>query len=675
MPNVLLSVVTWNSADSIEACLRSALAQTYTDFELWVVDNASADDTRARVQALAATDARLRLHALPTNTGFCGGHNYALDRTATELVLLVNPDVEMAPDYLARAVAAMHQHPRIGTVCGLLLQTTEPDPRIDSAGMLRRTGGRFGLRLHGQRLSEAGPLARTDVAGADGALPLLRRLCIDDLRVEGAFFDPRFFAHKEDWDVAWRSQLYGWRTVFEPACRALHPRQFLPASLAVRRRLGGALKADAVKNQWLLLVKNTPARQVPAMLVQALPRQVFIIFYLMLFERTSLKALSYVWQHRHGLLASRRLVQARATRPPTAAFEDSPHLPAPRAAAPAPAALPRTGWRPALAPPPLLSICVPTYHRPGLLARALRSLGPLPPEVEVLVSDNSTANDLGGRVARLGLRRQPAGQWRYYRNAPGSTAADNFAACIRRARGHYLYHLHDDDFLRPGGLARLVAELRTSRGQHEVLLFGVDVVDARKRVLRRQYPSHRRWLAPVQALTRVLTDSSWVRIPALVASRAAYLATPPDPAQEDTDDTDLWARFFGQWGVLLVPGCIAAYTVHEGALTTSMFNEHTVELLLRIFTKAQAQGLLPAPRLRQAQAQFFNQFVLAGAYRSLRRHDAATARRVLKLLKLPALQGLPVALRWLPIKLVFNAITWVAALALATEAATLAESL
>ena len=312
MPAVLLSVVTWNSADSIEACLHSALAQTYTDFEIWVVDNASVDDTRARVVALAATDTRLHLHALSENTGFCGGHNYALDRTTTELVLLVNPDIEMAPDYLARAVAAMHTDARIGTVCGLLVQSSEADPRIDSAGLLRLSGGRFGLRLHGQRLSEAGPLLPLEVTGADGALPLLRRRFIDDLRVEGAFFDPRFFAHKEDWDVAWRGQLYGWRTLFEPACRALHPRQFVPVNLAVRRRLGGAIKADAVKNQWLLLLKNTPASQVPVMLVQAVPRQLGILLFLLLFERTSLRALGYVWRHRRAVLASRRLVQLRA---------------------------------------------------------------------------------------------------------------------------------------------------------------------------------------------------------------------------------------------------------------------------------------------------------------------------------------------------------------------------
>lgn len=311
----------------------------------------------------------------------------------------------------------------------------------------------------------------------------------------------------------------------------------------------------------------------------------------------------------------------------------------------------------ALAPAPLLTICVPTYHRPELLTRALRSIGPLPADVEVLVSDNSTANDLSALVTCVGMRRQPAGQWRYYRNAPGNNVADNFLACVQRARGHYIYHLHDDDFLRPGGLARMVAELRAARGNYEVLLFGVDLVDADRRLLGRQYPPRRRWLPPQEALTRVLTDSSWVRIPAPVASRAAYAAYPPDPTQLNSIDTDQWARLFGHWGVLLVPMCIAAYTLHQGALTASMFHERNVELLLRIFARTQQQGLLPAGVLRRAKARYFHQFVLAGTYRSLRQRDFGAARQVLKLLDLPALRELPVPLRWLPVRLAFGLAT------------------
>ncbi|TGE29301.1 glycosyltransferase family 2 protein [Hymenobacter metallicola] len=313
MPSVLLSLVTWNSADSVEACLRSALAQTYTDFELWVVDNASRDDTCARVEALAATDARLRLHRLAENTGFCGGHNYSLDRTRSDYVLLVNPDVEMQPDYLANAVAAMQRDEQIGTVCGLLVQSQEADPYIDSAGMNALPDGRFGLRLHRQRLSQAAPEPGY-VDGADGALPLFRRRFIDDLRVEGHFFDPRFFAHKEDWDVAWRGRLYGWRTWFEPSCRALHPRQFLPANLRLRNHLASAIKTDAVKNQWLLLIKNTTVAQAPRLLLRAIPRQLAILCYSLLFERSSLPAYRYVWQNWQQVRASRQLIQARARR-------------------------------------------------------------------------------------------------------------------------------------------------------------------------------------------------------------------------------------------------------------------------------------------------------------------------------------------------------------------------
>ena len=313
MPFVSLSVVTWNSASVIEACLVAALAQTHRDFEIWVVDNASTDDTCTRVAAIAATDARVQLHRLPCNTGFCGGHNYALDRTNSEAVLLVNPDVEMRSDYLAHALAALHTSPNIGTVCGLLLQSHDAAPRIDSTGLDALPDGRFRLRHHGQLLHEtrleAGP-----VDGADGALPLYRRTFINDLRVDGQFFDERFFAHKEDWDIAWRGRLYGWRTVFEPACQALHPRDFRPADLGLRQSLSAAIKADAVKNQLLLLLKNTRRYQVRHLWLRALPRQLGILGYCLLVERSSLGAYRSVLRQWTSIMASRCQIQARAAR-------------------------------------------------------------------------------------------------------------------------------------------------------------------------------------------------------------------------------------------------------------------------------------------------------------------------------------------------------------------------
>ncbi|WP_345111044.1 glycosyltransferase family 2 protein [Hymenobacter algoricola] len=635
----MLSLVTWNSGATVEACLRSALAQTYRDFEFWIVDNASVDDTCARVAAFAAADPRVRLHPLATNTGFCGGHNYSLDRTRSDYVLLVNPDIEMAPDYLARAVAAMQTDARIGTVCGLLVQSAEADPCIDSAGMDALPDGRFQLRQHGQRLSQAGPLTAHEVDGADGALPLYRRRFIDDLRVEGQFFDERFFAHKEDWDVAWRGRLYGWRTLFEPACRAVHPRCFRPADLKLRRRLSASMKQEAVKNQLLLLLKNLePGRMVPV-LARALPRQLAILAYSVLLERDSLQGYASVWRQRRAVWHSRQLVQHRARQP--------------WVAPPLPAAAAGSDWE------PLLSICVPTYHRPEMLARTLRSLGPLPDDVELIVSDNSTDNNFSEHMTRHVLDGQPAGQWRYFRNEPGGTVTSNWTHCLRRARGHFVHMLHDDDYLLPGALATMLRTLRVVRGQHEAVLFGVSVVDIQGNLISRKQARAAGYLPPAVALEQVLTDSSFVRIPAIVVSRAAYQADGlPDPTQLNTDDTELWARLFARYGVYRVPECVAAYTVHPGAQTTGVFNERIIGLLLRVFQKADKTHLLSQSRLRRAQALFFHQFILAGAYRSLRRRDVPAARRVLSLFAVPALRALPVPLRWLPVRMAFELLTW-----------------
>jgi hypothetical protein len=145
---------------------------------------------------MAATDASLHLYALPTNRGFCGGHNYALNHITTELVMLVNPDVEMAPiTYSAPWPPCTTT--RILTRCGgLLLQTTKPDPRIDCTYMVRCTGERFGLRLHRQRLREVAFLALKEVARVNGAQLMMRSRYTYCLKVEGTFFNPRFFAHK-----------------------------------------------------------------------------------------------------------------------------------------------------------------------------------------------------------------------------------------------------------------------------------------------------------------------------------------------------------------------------------------------------------------------------------------------------------------------------------------------
>jgi GT2 family glycosyltransferase len=308
MPRLVVSIVAWNSAQTIEACVRSVLSQTFSDFEFYIVDNASADNTCALIEQM--NEQRITLIKFKENKGFCGGHNHVIETTKSEFVILVNPDIIMQPDYMENAMRTISQKNNIGTVCGLLIQSPGKDAIIDSAGLAKLPSGVMSLIDHGKRRTEV-ELKQKEVFGADGALPLYRRTMIDHVSINGKFFDESFFAHKEDWDVSWRSHIYGWKTIFDPACIAIHPRVFKPGDKKVRKAMGDQIKIDAVKNQLILLKKNLSAGECISGFFSIVPRQLAIFMYILLFERSSLKAYSWYFKHKPEIKAARNIIQSK----------------------------------------------------------------------------------------------------------------------------------------------------------------------------------------------------------------------------------------------------------------------------------------------------------------------------------------------------------------------------
>lgn len=103
----------------------------------------------------------------------------------------------------------------------------------------------------------------------------------------------------------------------------------------------------------------------------------------------------------------------------------------------------------------LISVCLPTFNRPGLLLQAVGScLAQRHRPLELLVGDDSLMPEAAGPLDRLSL---PDGVALHYRhNRPQLGQAANINRLFARARGDRLMLLHDDDRLRPGGLDRLV---------------------------------------------------------------------------------------------------------------------------------------------------------------------------------------------------------------------------
>ncbi len=325
LTNGLVSViiVSWNSARFLERCLAALAKQTHRAVELIHIDNASDDDSIAIVRN-ASPAARQIIN--DTNRGFSAAVNQGVRIANGELVLLLNPDAFLEPEYVERLVAALGgAGESFGMATGKLLQAETG--LIDSMGIrMTRSGRHFDI---GQGLSGAGcrvseleqgspsnrsdsrhptPDTRNEVFGVSGAAALYRVSFIRDVTIGGEFLDEDFFAFREDADVAWRGQLFGWRAIYVPEAVGHHVRTVTPEK---RGSLSAVINMHGVKNRFLLRLKNEGMYLALRNAPFELGRDLVVIIAALTIERTSLPALSWLWKNRRRIMEKRRAIQSR----------------------------------------------------------------------------------------------------------------------------------------------------------------------------------------------------------------------------------------------------------------------------------------------------------------------------------------------------------------------------
>lgn len=304
MVTVSVCIVTHNSARTLGACLDAVLGQTLPFHEVRLLDNASTDGT----VSLLKMHPTLAWRQAPQNTGFAAGINALLGETAGDWVLLLNPDARLPLDFHERARTILEQcspHP-IGMVSPKILRAKgdalEPLTVIDSAGIEWTLFFRHRDRGSGQ--ADRGQFDDPAlVFGATGAAALCRRLALMDAALGGEVLDERFFAYREDADLAFRLQWRGWDCLYEPSLAAWHERRVLPER---RKTLPPELNYHSLKNRYLLLVKNVHPLLGLVLLPFILPYEAGILAYCLLAERSSLQSYAYAWRSFPSSLRWRR---------------------------------------------------------------------------------------------------------------------------------------------------------------------------------------------------------------------------------------------------------------------------------------------------------------------------------------------------------------------------------
>ena len=308
MVNVSVVVLNWNGKKHAEECLHSLFAQSYKDYEILFVDNSSSDGSLEFVKEKFPAQQYPQLQVLPSggNWGQGGGDNFGIKRAKGKYVVLMDNDTKADKDFLKEVVKTAETDPKIGIVVGKLMYYYKPGV-INSVGHTVFVDGScidtgIGEKDEGQ-YDEVKEIFSANAAGT-----LFRKEMLEDTAIDGEYLDADFFTYYEDVDLGFRSRLRGWKCVYTPKAVVLHK---VNVSTSQVSNLG---LYSGIRNKPFFILKNYP----PSLLLKYGP---FIFgrwivsfgYYLMKFNKTSLKARGDTLKMLPKMLHKRKIVQSRRT--------------------------------------------------------------------------------------------------------------------------------------------------------------------------------------------------------------------------------------------------------------------------------------------------------------------------------------------------------------------------
>jgi len=353
-------LVTWNGGKYIPYLFDSLKKQTYNNYKLIILDNASSDDTVEKIKfELQNFPIEYELIINKENKGFAGGHNQLFEgirskeKGECEYVLLLNQDMYLMDDCLEKLVEFMNSNSEAAVASPRLMKwdfgcpsltkrgwpagreslpefeqtsATPPTPsweegdiacgftnQIDTLGLKvlrnRRVIEKYAGKNWDEKKSKLELSYHTtgeamEVFGVSGALPLFRKSVIDEI----GLFDETYGSYKEDVDLAYRLRLAGHKAYVLLNVVAYHDRsaagpENLGDSIAIanKKQQSSWVKYHSYKNHLMTLIKNEYWQNYLLDLPFIKWYELKKFVYFLLFERQVLNGLKEIWKNRKDL--------------------------------------------------------------------------------------------------------------------------------------------------------------------------------------------------------------------------------------------------------------------------------------------------------------------------------------------------------------------------------------
>jgi len=213
MKRVSIVILTYNSQNDIVPCLKSLLADNTPEKEILIIDNASRDRS---VEIVRRMFPQVRVIENATNRGVAAGWNQGWRATTGEFVVFINPDTEMAPDWLEQIKAAFAEYEEADVIGIKLLY---PDGKtIQHGGLYFHPNAQsYHRAAHEEDRGQVDTIE--PVPAVTGAVLAVRRSALECF---GGFDEDYFPAYFEEADLCYRVNAAGRKVLYVPTAVAVH---------------------------------------------------------------------------------------------------------------------------------------------------------------------------------------------------------------------------------------------------------------------------------------------------------------------------------------------------------------------------------------------------------------------------------------------------------------------
>lgn len=290
----------------LEDFFRKFLKNDFKDFEIFLVDNASLDESVKEVKKNFGNDKRLKIIQNPINL-MSSGINMALEKAQGKYILFLNNDIYLAKGALKKMLEYLKKNPGVAAVQGKILSFY--DRRIiDDVGETIDIYGN--PQTLGHQEKDIGQYEKiTDILSATGAACLMKASVLDKV----GLLDPVYGIGYEDMDLSLRIRLAGYSIRYLPGALVYHKRG---ASVSQSlEKIKSQIKFDFNKNRLSTIIKNyqlkTLLKTLPMVLILYIGAAFLEIFYKQLwgFGLSRVQAIKWVIKNLPYLLKKRREVQ------------------------------------------------------------------------------------------------------------------------------------------------------------------------------------------------------------------------------------------------------------------------------------------------------------------------------------------------------------------------------